>query len=94
MESDGFLHIESILLEAPVPIAQTVLERPWLWGWGVTVTKTGQINLIMRLGRSGSLVPVRIPLITRYAIRWPLSFLHKLPASFNPSNYDPRWMPS
>lgn len=91
VEGDGFLHIETLLTSGPVPTAEYVLARPWLWFWGTSITREGRINRIMRMGRDGYLKPVRVPLMTRLPVRVPLSWVHKLEPGFVPPTHD--WMP-
>jgi hypothetical protein len=78
-EVNGWLEIESLLIGNPVPKAEEVLSKPWLWFWGTSVTKDGSINLITRLGTDGRFHPVRVPILTREPVRFPLTWLHKLP---------------
>lgn len=86
-----FLSIETMLSSGAIPSAQYVLERPWLWDWGVQISKTAQITYIRRMGKNGETIPVRIPRITKYPIKLPLDYLDKLPIGFIPPS--PMWLP-
>lgn len=83
-EVNGWLEIENIRYNQPVTL-EYVLERPWLWFWGTSVTSTGRVNMIVRKNRQGIYVPVRIPFITKYPVRVPLNWLHKLKPGYVPN---------
>ena len=89
LSSRNILNLETILTSEPAPAASDVLAKPWLWYWGTAVTRTGQVNRIMRLGMDGQLKPVRIPLLTRLPVYVPLSWLDQLPPGFLT---EPTWM--
>lgn len=80
----GELYFESLLSSEPVPTAQYVLERPYLWFYGMTVIPSGKVNYMVRLGRDGTMKRVRIPIITRYTPHVPVTWLDELPPDFIP----------
>ena len=82
--SNGIAYLESMLTSDTVPTADWVIARPWLWYWGTAVTRTGQVNRIMRTGLDGQLKPVRIPFLTRLPVYVPLSWLDPLTPGFLP----------
>ena len=83
-EVNGWLEIENIRYNQPVTLKH-VLERPWLWFYGTTVTKSGRVNMMVRKNRNGVYVPVKVPFITRYPVRVPLTWLHKLAPGYIPN---------
>ncbi len=89
-EDNGWLLIESMLISDPVPDAAEILAKPWLWYWGTGVRPDGGINLIMRKGMDGTMYPVRVPLLTKYRVKLPLLYLHKMPLGAQIP--DARWM--
>lgn len=89
-ERDGFLLVESLMTDESVPSAAYVIARPWLWGWGVTVLPDGRINYIVRRAKDGSMIHVRVPLISKAQLKIRLPELHKLPLG-SPVP-DPTWM--
>lgn len=78
-EEDGWLNIETLTIDQPVPTAEWLLERPWLWYYGTTITPQKKVNNFMKMGIDGKMHPARIPLLTRLPIKWPVNYLHKLP---------------
>lgn len=92
VESNGYLFIESLLKDQPVPPTRDVLDKFWLWFWGTSINPRREINLIMKKGIDGNYYPVRIPLITKNPVRLKLNTLHKLPLGYVPT--DARWLPN
>jgi hypothetical protein len=90
-EWNGTLFIQSMLVSDPVPAADYVLDRPWLWYWGTQIAPSGNVTYIQRTGMDGRLHPVRIPLVTKLPVYLPIAWLDKLPLGFVP--VDGRWMP-
>ena len=90
IEDGDFLKVKSLLTTEGIPSATFVIARPWLWGWGVSVRPDGNINYIVRKSRDGTMIPVRVPLISKAPLKIRLSELHKLPAG-SPIP-EPTWM--
>lgn len=85
------LRIETLLTSQPVPSAEYVLQRPWLWYYGTQVAPGGNVSY-MTLGAGGGVrVPVKIPLVTRFPVYAPVAWFHRLPLGFVPP--DSFWMP-
>jgi hypothetical protein len=79
------LYIENIRHDQPVSL-EFVLERPWLWFYGTSVTSTGRVNMMTRNHRiTKEPIPVRVPFITRLPARVPLTWLHKLAPGYVPN---------
>lgn len=87
-EEGGNLHIYSLLTSQPVPDADHVLSRPWLWYYAVMVAPNGNLSYMTLGDGNGNRIPIKIPIITRLPVYVPLAWLHKLPADFLPS---PLW---
>jgi hypothetical protein len=83
-EEGGNLHIYSLLTSLPVPTAEYVLSRPFLWFYAVAVNPEGQVTFMTMAGK-----PVRVPFITRLPVYAPLAWLHRLPPGQTPG---PLWM--
>lgn len=90
IEQDGFLMVESLLTSDQIPSAAWVIAHPWLWGWGVSVRPDGGINYIVRRAKDGTMIHVRIPLLSRASLKIRLTELHKLPLG-SPIP-EPTWM--
>lgn len=91
-EESGYLLIEGMLTRNPVPTAEWVLERPWLWFYGVSINTNGVNRYMNKLGVDGQPHPIRIPILTEYPIKMPLAWLDRLPLGFIPPN--PLWKPT
>lgn len=85
------LYFESMPVDGPVPTAQWVLDRPYLWFYGTTIIPSGKVNYMVRLGKDGAMKRVRIPIITRYPPHVPASWLDELPQDFIPP--EANWLP-
>lgn len=84
-EVNGWLEIENIRYNEPVTL-EYVEERPWLWFYGTTVTRTGRVNMFTRNHRvTRDPIPVRVPFITKNPVRVPLPWLHKLEPGYIPN---------
>lgn len=83
-EDDVMLYFETIRVDKPLPTAEEVLSKPWLWYWGVAVNPEGQNSFITRSDGSGGRVNVRIPMMTRFEAYVPKKWLDRLPPEFMP----------
>lgn len=72
-----YLYPDTLRTGGVVPPADVVLSMPWLWFWGTNITPEGRINYIVRLGRDGTLKPVRVPLITSQVLKIPTRWLQR-----------------
>lgn len=85
IEVSGALFIRTMLTSDPVPSVEWALENQ-MWYWGVSITRTGRNNYIMRTGTDGILHPVRIPLLYKRPVSLPLEWLDKLPLGAKPDS--------
>jgi len=87
----GYLWIDSLLTSEPVPPAEIILNKPWLWYYGTEVNPDGVVTYITRMAKDGTRKPVRVPILSRLPLYLPLVWLHKLPLGFIPPS--PLWRP-
>lgn len=77
--NDGLFHVEGLMTSDPIPDPADIINKWWLWYWGISVRKDGGVNYIMRMGKDGTLKRVRIPILSKYSLYLPESFIDKLP---------------
>lgn len=89
-EEDGNkVWINNLLISDPIPnVVAFLASRKWSYGTSV-IPKTGNINIITRLGMDGNYKQVRIPFLTKRRVYLPKDELHKLPNGFIPP---PNWI--
>lgn len=82
--------------QTPPDLSYREIAKAWVekhqdkWYWGTTVIKTGQVNYIVRLSLTNTMIPVRIPILSRLPLYAPLSWFHKMP--LGSSVPDAKWM--
>ncbi len=79
VEQGSNVLIETIRVDKPLPTAQELMGKDWLWYWGTGIRPDGGINYIWRRGIDGKDYRVRIPLFTAQQVSLPKDQLHKLP---------------
>jgi hypothetical protein len=82
---DGeLLRIESLLTGNPVPSAEYVLSRPWLWFWLTEINPAGVVTYMTLSAQDGTRKPVRMPLVSRLPLWLPLPWLHRVTGVADP----------
>lgn len=75
---NGMLEIESTLTSGPVPSAEYILARPWLWFYLTQINERGQVTYMTLSALDGTRKKVRMPLLSRLPLYMPTAWLHQL----------------
>lgn len=81
-------YLRTLRVDRPLPKASELLANPnyhHLWYWGTSISPTGRIQKIPRLGLDGTLKFVRVPLYTNREVYVMKSELHWLPEPLSPT---------
>lgn len=77
IEDGDKVWLKSLLTSDPIPSVESFLGSK-LWAWGISISPSGNIYHINRLGMDGTLKRVRIPFLTKQMVWLPKNELHKL----------------
>jgi hypothetical protein len=77
-ETDNNIYIDYINVFRSLPTAAQLLANRHLWFYATSISPTGRIQYIMRLGIDGTLKRIRIPIYGTHDLYLPKSELHKL----------------
>ena len=75
---NGILEIESTLISEPVPSAEYILARPWLWFYLMQINDRGQVTYMTLSALDGTRKKVRMPLLSRFPLYAPAAWFHQL----------------
>ena len=73
-----YYYIKTIVTTKPLPTTKELLADTSLWFWAMSITPTGRIQYITRLGTDGTYKRIRIPLFTEKEVYLPKDEVHVL----------------
>jgi len=85
-EINDNVYIDYINVFRSLPTASQLLANKQLWFYATSISPTGRIQYIMRLGLDGTLKRVRIPIYGTHDIYLPKAELHKLNNEYYDAN--------